>query len=122
MVKTDDRIRSSRRQKGARHLVSAAPRFLGAYVSLVVALSLGVLSPTAAVAQNGIGMPLGERPTLVNADGSPLEIDGFEIRWLGAEHGQAFSARRRSLNSSWASGVPSCQVPKTLSRGVGVLP
>ena len=82
MVKTDDRIRSSRRQKGARHLMSAAPRFLGAYVPLVVALSLGVLSPPAAVAQNGIGMPLGERPALVNADGSPLEIedlDGNEV-------------------------------------------
>ena len=106
MVKTDDRIRSSRRQKGARHLVSAALRFLGAYVPLVVALSFGVLSPTAAVAQNGIGMPLGERPALVNADGSPLEIedlDGNEVNLADYVGG------RPALVEFWAIWCELCE-------------
>ncbi len=70
MVKTDDRIRSSRRPKGGRHLVSAAVLFFAA-------LSLGVLSPAAAAAQarGEIGIALGERPELVEIE----DLDGNKV-------------------------------------------
>jgi len=69
-VKTDDRIRNSRRSGGIPHLVGAAVLFLAA-------LSLGVLSPVAAAAQarGDIGIALGERPELVEIE----DLDGNKV-------------------------------------------
>ena len=108
MVKTDDRIRGSRRPQGGRHLVSAALRFLGAYVPLMAALFFGALSPTAAAAQQRgeIGIALGERPSLVNADGRPLRIedlDGNEVNLAD------YIGGRPALVEFWAIWCELCE-------------
>ena len=94
MVKTDDRIRSSRRPKGGRHLVSAALLFLAA-------LSLGVLPPTAAAAQarGEIGIALGERPELVEIE----DLDGNKASLVDYVGG------RPALVEFWAIWCELCE-------------
>ena len=94
MVKTDDRIRSSRRPKGVRHLVSAAVLFLAA-------LSLGVLSPAAASAQarGEIGIALGERPELVEIE----DLDGNKASLA------QYIGERPALIEFWARWCELCE-------------
>jgi len=94
MVKTDDRIRSSRRPKGGRHLVSAAVLFFAS-------LSLGVLSPAAAAAQarGEIGIALGERPELVEIE----DLDGNKVSLADYVGG------RPALVEFWAIWCELCQ-------------
>ena len=101
MVKTDDRIRSSRRPKGGRHLVSAAALFLGAYAPFVAALFFGALSPAAAGAQQRgeIGIALGERPELVEVE----DLDGNKVSLVD------YLGGRPALVEFWAIWCELCE-------------
>ncbi len=71
-MKTDDRIRSSRRPVGVPHLVSAAVLLLGAFAPFTA-----TLSPAAVAAQERgeLGIALGERPELVEIE----DLEGNKV-------------------------------------------
>ena len=93
-MKTDDRIRNSRRPGGVPHLVSAAILFSAA-------LSLCVLSPAAASAQarGEIGIALGERPELVEVE----DLDGNKVSLVDYVGG------RPALVEFWAIWCELCE-------------
>ena len=100
-MKTDDRIRSSRHSKGVPHLVSAAVSFLGAYAPFMAVLSLGVLAPAAAAAQErgDIGIALGERPELVEIE----DLEGNKVSLAD------YVGDRPALIEFWARWCELCE-------------